>query len=77
MEELEEYIAGYLFGDGNLYYDKSRRAYCIRMYDVSREHLIAIARIICKQYGVKIFIYSRFYKLQGVCPPPPEGNSAN
>jgi len=59
MEELEEYIAGYVFGDGNLYYDKSRRAYRIRMYDASREHLIAIARIICKLYGVKISIYKR------------------
>jgi len=59
MEELEEYIAGYILGDGNLYYDKPRKAYRIRMYDASREHLMVLARIISKLYGVKLSIHKR------------------
>ena len=56
---FEEYLAGYVYGDGNLYYDRKKQSYRVRLYDSSREHLEWLANKIKEKYGIKPVITRR------------------
>ena len=56
---FEEYLAGYVYGDGNLYYDKKKRSYRIRLYDSSREYVEWLANKIKEKYSVRPSITRR------------------
>jgi intein-encoded DNA endonuclease-like protein len=56
---FEEYLAGYVYGDGNLYYDKKKRSYRIRLYDSPREYVEWLANKIKEKYGVRPSITRR------------------
>ena len=56
---LKEYLAGYIYGDGNLYYDRKKREYLIRAYDRVRGQLEIIADIIEYLYRVRVSIGKR------------------
>jgi hypothetical protein len=58
-QALREYLAGYVLGDGNLYYDKRKGEYLVRAFDRSRKQLENIMYIVELLYGAKGTIRKR------------------